>query len=199
MNSTYSVCYYPEIANTNKYKLKLTCFDKRIHVKLKDYNKPRKLIGFENKLNYLISYLLHYQYLSKTKNLSKNEDLLLKFSKTPDILEILKVIQQYAIEHDILGISIKYVNKENKYGNLYHPYFPLDFDENYNYDKRYTYDLEYFLNKLNISIYDYLFNDKYIIILGKNIKNTANNKFMKKQIKHQKRLNDIDLDTVNLW
>lgn len=204
----YQTCvlaYYPQIINVEKDKIKMTCFDKKIHVKLRNYNRATKIAGFEAKLNYLLSYLLHFQYLHNKhveQNLSQKniKAYLQEFSKTKDVTEILSVIQHYSLEHNVIGISIKENKQVDKpFGYVIPEYFPIMLDRNHNFDSTSTYDLDKFLSTLKISIYDYLFNDKYVIILSNNMKTNINKKFINKQLKHKQKLDTLELDVITLW
>ena len=200
---TCLLAYYPEIPDLEKDKIKVTCFDKKIHIRLKNYNRPTKIVGFENKLNYLLCYLLHFQCLANNQFDQSNMNattVLQDFAKTSDVVEILNVIQQCLLEHDVLGIAIK----ENKqvaapFGNISPYYFPLSFDNDGVIDKKVICNLAAFLNKFRISIYDYLFNDKYIIILTNNMTKNINKKFINKQLKHKQKLENVELNVVSLW
>lgn len=60
--------YYQDLANNTKNKnLNMyLCKDNKIHIRLKQYNKKEKISGFEQKLTFLITFILQDEILSQT-------------------------------------------------------------------------------------------------------------------------------------
>ena len=197
---TYSVCYFPELDTSVEDRINFTCFDNKVHIRFRDFNKPEVIAGFEKKLCYLLSYLMHYSYLPKTIGKYSIDTLLNDFSNTNDVLEIISTINYYNQLEPISGIKMRRNYKKNVISK---PFGELDsdcFSVKYESDIIKVCDLDYFLEKLNISLFDYLFNDKYQIIITNKKQSDINTKFISKENRKLNRLNlSPQDDLITLW
>ena len=70
---TYSLIYTPK--TITNYKAKYVCSDCKVHIRLKDFNSPQIIRGFEAKLTYLISYIFHSNQCSNIEDFMKLNDI----------------------------------------------------------------------------------------------------------------------------
>lgn len=192
---TYSLLYTPNRKTDNS--LNYICSDNRIHIRFKDYNKEEMVVGFEKKLTYLFTYLINYsEYMQVHQNASA-EDKLKYFMQSQDVRHIYEAIS-YVKQVRFKGFKVypNYKRKEEckNFGDVSEFVFPLSYDSLNNLEYG---GLEAFLNKLNIKLYDYLFNDSYAIIIHKDKNNNYNSKFVNKENKRYNLQTNSDL--VTLW
>lgn len=192
---TYSICYMPSIkANED---INYICFDNKIHVRFRDYNSEQVISGFEKKLSYLLTYLMNYSYLPKIVGKYDTEKLIKGFLNSSDITTIISTINIHC-NTSIKGIKLKpNYNKKKEYkafGNLITNYFPLVLVD----DIIETGNLDSFLSTIKLSLEEYLFNDKYLIVLNEFKVQDINKKFTNRMNKKSNKiLGNFDLE--ELW
>lgn len=166
---TFSLRFTPSI-ETNK-NAKYTCSDNKVHIRLKDYNKPQEIKGFEDKLTYLITYI----FVSMKYN---SIDELMSSMYLVEIENVLRSYIKFQTDYTYKGLKIlpKYSKKDkyNLYGNIDIDCFPSIL-ENSN-----IHFLDYFQKVFSINLYDFIFNDQYEIIIRAS-DYTGENKFTKKE------------------
>jgi len=181
---TFSLIWTPSIEpNSNA---KYTCSDNKVHIRLRDFNKPQIISGFEDKLAYLISFIF---FSEKDKTLKD----LLSSMYLEDINVVLEnyIVNKTGYKYKGLKIKENYSRKDkhNIYGKIDINCFPFSELENCNY-------LDYFQQRFKINLYDFLFNDAYKIMIHKK-QEQKENKFIRKKQKQDLVSNDSDL--YNLW
>ena len=170
---------------------KYTCYDNKVHIRLRDFNSNQVIKGFEAKLTYLLAYILHFNLLSdkeyKTKNIIR---ILQDLSETEEVEKIKLCIRKFTNDSNFKGLKIsKNYNKGNliDLGEVDNNCFPVSSSDN---------SIENFLSKLHINtLSEYLFNDSYKIVI-KEEKQLKDNKFTRKQLK---KLKNKNLDFEKLW
>ena len=145
------------------------CIDKKVHVRLQDYDKPKNIAGFENKLEFLTTWLYYsHTDLKVVQNILDNS--------------LVKIIPQYK------GSKILMCYKKNKYLNRTYGFIPTSLFKS-------TSTIKDFLDYFKIeSLYEYLFNDNIILKLSKKThRKDYNKKYINKTKQHEK------LTTIDLW
>ena len=178
--------------NNNNYT-DYTCFDKKIHVRLRDFNHKCSIYGFENKLAYLLTYLIHTDYAIPLDDYEHLNKVLKNFGTTDQVMEIVSVIANRTLNTKVKGIKIlKNYNRQKTckpFGDVVLEAFPDTTDiigKN---------ALNTFLKKLNVTLEEYLYNDGiYLILTDKNKVKNTNQKFNNKA---KQRYNSCDLEV--LW
>ena len=198
MSLTYSVVYTPVNKDWELNHPKYTCHDNKIHIRFKDYNSPQIISGFEEKLTYLLSYLLHYNFQPQVLMCKSNEQIMNLFLKDNDVQEINLVIRDFTNDNKYKGLKLlKNYNKKDTvefFGKTDINCFPVNKDGD---GVTKIGSLELFLNNLGkISLVNYLFNDNYKIYIHK-LKSEKTNKFERKQLRKIKPIEKIEL--VDLW
>jgi len=177
---TYSLIYTPK-TSTN-YKAKYVCSDCKVHIRLKDFNSPQIIRGFEAKLTYLISYIFHSNQCSNIEDFMKLNDVWILNSQLGEKLVLLN-------DYKYKGLKIlKNYNKQdyiNEYGEIDLDCFPV-LNKN---------SLKTFINTFKITdIISFLLDDSYQIIIHKQ-REIRENKFNRKQTKIQNKKSDL----IELW
>ena len=191
MSKTYNLLFTPNLPESES--IDYVCSDNKIHIRVKDYLNYEVIRGFEKKLTYLITYLINTSF--KTSISEKNPSHILKeFLKSDEVNEITNTINSNIANIKFKGIKIKTnYNKKDclqyPFGNINLDYFPILADKG---------SLQIFLKTFKISLKDYLFDDRYIVILSDlKYKSDCNIKFKNKEIKKQSF--DEDSDFIELW
>ena len=190
---TYSLCYTP--TNGSGAGINPVCSDKKIHVRLRDFEKPQLIRGFERKLTYLITYLVNYGYVSKLLKNCSQKTVINALLESADVQQICQVLKYEGhLNFKALDIRANYKKAAGEtFGKVIPDVFPLEQDKFGVYQEG---DLQTFLKKLNLSLFDYLFNDAYSIIFHKAFAAEANAKYInREQRKTDRLLNDFK----NLW
>lgn len=180
--------------------IKYLCYDNKIHIRLRDFNKEEFLIGFEKKLSYLLSYLLNYAYIPRLVGKYTEEEVLKGFFQNSEMLKLIDFLERcYADEIDYRGLMIKPVYKKNQknykpFGATENNFFP-DYVKNSSPEVG---ELMFLLDLFELTLYNYLFNDDYVIWLHEK-DFTANKKFDKKELKKLNKQNNKTSNIVKLW
>jgi len=196
----YSIIYTPTELKLKQDIIKYLCYDNKIHIRLRDFNKEEFLVGFEKKLSYLLSYLINYAYIPKLIGRHTDKEILEGFFESDDMVRLIDFLKlHYADEIEFKGLVIKPVYKKNQknykpFGNNDAKFFP-DYIKSVSSELG---ELISFLNMLELQLYNYLFNDNYIIwVHEKDF--TANKKFDNKKLKKLNKQNDKTSNIVELW
>ena len=191
MSKNYALLYIPDL-DTNAENINFVCSDNKIHFRFKDFIRPECIQGFEKKLTYLMTYLINSKNDIDNKN---TKNYLNQFLKSEDVESIIAIISNNISNLKFKGLQARFNYnkvdyKQYPFGNINRDYFPyLENTKN---------DLKQFLSKFKISLRDYLFNDKYVIILTDNKIKDVNLKFKNKE-ERSKLNNIIDNCFVKLW
>lgn len=161
--------------NFNNQEFSPLCYDKKVHIRLDDFDTDKIVYGFENKLAYLLTYLLNYAITPFTNDFNV---ALESFEKLHLSIAIDKCIKNRFPTYDGLLISPNYKKLSYKsMGKL-----PIHYTINYNgYGS-----LDLFLSELNISLDNYLFNDNYYLILTTFNTPDVYSKYTNKQLRKKK-------------
>lgn len=196
----YSVIFTNNSKNIIDNLDKYICSDNKIHIRFRDFNKEEFLIGFEKKLTYLLAYLLNYSFVPKLIGDYTSKEILTEFLLQKDVSKIIDFLNFYIqIDGGVKGLQIKPNYKKHQYnykyfGNTESKFFPLYVKNNLTE----VGDLQFFLNIFNLDLYNYLFNDNYIIWLhDKEFK--TNKKFENKKLKKINRQNNKNNTIIELW
>ena len=197
MDLTYSVCFTPSVKQNDD--LNFICFDHKVHVRLRDYEKVGVVAGFEKKLSYLLSYLLNFSYLPSILNSDLDSDKILKaFLNSEDVRIINKCIFTSIPNLSFNGIKIykNYNKKQNKkdFGELRETLFPVNLNE---LNIITTGSLKFFLESINLDLKSYLFDDRYSIIFHKASDKDINEKFENKKLRKTRSIEGFEI--VDLW
>lgn len=184
-------------AEINKY----LCFDNKIHIRLRDFNKEEVLTGFEKKFTYLLSYLINYLYIPKLVGKYSDKEILESFLLDETVEQIIDFIRSCiydsGIQYSGLLLKLNYKKDKNKYkafGDTDAKFFPLQVKNNVTEAGSF----EFFLTTFNLDLYNYLFNDDYAIWLHeKDLK--PNKKFETRKLKKINKLINKNINIVELW
>lgn len=193
------ICYIPEELPQNE--LNFICSDNRVHVRFRDFDSPCVIAGFEQKLTYLLTYLMNYSYMRTTLILYSEDELIDGFLKSSDVAEINSCIRTESCNMKYKGIKLrkKYSKVKNDsykaFGSVNLACFPIHTEES----MIKTGNLEVFLSAFKISLRDYLFNDNYIVIIDDIKTSEINKKFINKMNKKDYIASREFLDVVELW
>lgn len=195
------ICYIPNESRDND--INFICSDNKVHVRFKDYKKAAVIAGFEQKLTYLITYLMNYSYLQSTL-VSYDADKLIKgFLLSDDVDTINACIRDASCSTKYRGLKLRkrvMLDEENKanykpFGDVKLECFPTFFEN----EIAKAGNLNFFLSSFRISLRDYLFNDNYIIIIDDIDTTGINKKFINKMIRKADAVSGNNLDIVELW
>lgn len=195
---TYSLVYTPSLDNdlgADERDIKYVCSDNKIHIRLRDYDKPEVIQGFIGKLTFLLTYLVNS--VSSTATDDNPEELIDSFcAHNDDYFKLVSFINSALHEPKFKGILItKTYRKKDKgpranyFGNMPKGVCPLVDDYRYG-------DLNYFLSRLNMNLYSYLFNDGISIQIHQPVVLTCYDKFARKISKKPK---VSEFEYVNLF
>lgn len=193
---TYSLCYTPALIKGDFPNP--VCSDKKIHVRLRDFNKAQVIRGFERKLTYLISYLINYGSMAKLQGVCEDRTIIKAFLESTDSQQLVQVIRgagQIPFKGFVVRTNYKKESSaDNKaFGCVLPEVFPLSYDK---FGIHIEGTLNNFLSKLNITLFDYLFNDAYAILLHKAPSTDANNKYINRE---NRKINRLLGDFEKLW
>lgn len=195
-NLTCMLCYTPNDVN-DALSLNYLCFDDKIHLRFRDFKSEMIISGFEKKLTYLLSYLMNYSYLPKVLNIYNNETLIDTFLKSSDVTNIYNSIRKNICNQKFKGIQLKANYKKGEcaaFGAVNSNCFPRRIIDGVEQAG----NLYTFLSAFNISLDNYLFDDRYKVIIMEDRGINPNIKFIKKQIKRQER-DSTQFDIARLW
>lgn len=166
------------------------CYDNKVHIRLKAFDKNQVLRGFENKLTYLLTFLAGFGF-----------EGVQDFNNS----EVLKEIAQYfkTYHADLFGENFKgfkiteSLSKHHKLGYIKSGWYPEFLEEEQTAHNA----LAHLMNSLNTNLSDFLFQDAYEIVLTKEpVKKSYNQKFSKKmERKKLKAQNKKVALEVDLW
>lgn len=192
------ICYIPD--TLSQERINYVCSDNKVHIRFRDYNSPQVIAGFEQKLTYLLTYLMNYSYLQKTLLAVNCEDVIKGFLKSSDVHEIDSCIRAETTNIRYKGIKLrkkysKHIYDDHPYGNVEITCFPIHIEDSLIK----TGDLNFFISAFKISLRDYLFNDNYIIIIDDIKTSEMNRKFKNKMNKKAEAASRSTLDVAELW
>ena len=191
---TYSILYTPD-QMTNP-GVNYVCSDKKIHIRFRDFNKEQVISGFEKKLTYLMSYLMNFSYITSLFDICDEKTIMNALLDSEDVKSIYNNIKyNKQIDFKCFRLTPNYKKSECKaFGKVEQTAFPLLYDE---FGAPKQGDLETFLNKLKVSLLEYLFNDSYSIILHEKSEDNVNEKFVNKELRKEDRVANPDF--IQLW
>lgn len=193
------ICYIPEEMPQNN--LNFICSDNKVHIRFRDFDSPCVIAGFEQKLTYLISYLMNYSFTKSTLYMYDHNQLIEGFLKSKDVAEINACIRAESCNTKYKGIKLRkkyckvHDDSYSAFGNVNLACFPIHTEESIVK----TGDLNFFLSAFRISLRDYLFNDNYIIIIDEIKTSEINKKFINKMTKKAEITSRQNMDVVELW
>ena len=201
MNSklSYRLIYYPETDKSSYINYWYS--DNKVHFKFLNINKKVILKGFEQKLNYLMTYLFNFSFAPTILRFNTSQDseqvkfLVKEFINSPEIKEVNDIVSWKIGDCDFKGFKVL-LNKKttNLFGELPFSCAPLDISKNGLVSKG---SLSLFLRKLKVDLVNFLFDDGYILEIyncKKDLK--INDKFIKKTTKKH---NKITANVNSLW
>lgn len=192
---TYSLVYTPDFPRTAAFNP--ICSDKKIHIRLRDFDKPQIIKGFERKLAYLITYLINYGDLSLVSmlNLCDQKTILKAFLENEDMKQLYRTIK-YEKQIDFKSFVVKANYKKSEhvaFGNVLRSVFPITYDK---FGAPKEGSLKTFLEKLKLTLLEYLFDDSYSIIIHKVSTQELNAKYINKE---NRKVNKLLSDFEKLW
>ena len=191
---TYSILYTPD--QTTNPGVNYVCSDKKIHVRFRDFNKEQVISGFEKKLTYLMSYLMNFSYITSLFDICDERTIMNALLDSKDVTRIYNCIK-YDMQIDFKSFRLTPNYKKSDcvaFGAVEQTAFPLLYDE---FGAPKQGDIETFLNKLKVSLLEYLFNDSYSIILHEKSEDNVNEKFVNKELRKEDRV--ANTDYIQLW
>lgn len=196
---TYSIYYTPN-AISDIDAMDFTCWDKKVHIRFRDFNKEEIICGFEKKLTYLLSYLMNFSYLPKVIGMYEEKALVDNFLKTSDVFKIVSAISEHISGEPLKGIKLyknyrKSVTTLEPFGAVTANCFPLKSTDGIIQQG----SLATFLEILKVDLAEYLFNDNYMIVIRENKAINPNKKFINKSVKKSNRCRMSNLDIAELW
>lgn len=210
MSLTYSLVYTPlrDLRRVVNYLYA----DGKVHFRFKDFEKREDIVGFEEKLNYLMTYLFNYSY-SSCYNYSPSEyvelpkgiikEIIKDFLKSPDVIQIYNIVKLNIVDKKFKGFkaNLNYSLTRLEDGNSkgVSPFGSIDDDcaPLRSPGRRHAKgSIQIFLETLKIDLYSYLFNDGYSIAIN----STRKIKDRDKLIKKQNRIYEATTaDVIKLW
>lgn len=178
--SFYSVC---------ESNINFLCADNKIHIRLRDYDKEEVISGFIGKLTYLVTYLVNYVEGANKDRFASDDDLLAW--ATSNINEYLgKLIRMDLHDDSFKGLKIsknfRRIKNYSKLGSIANGLCPYSHGQC---------SLSSFIETMRISLYDFLFNDAYEVVIVKSKDKRVYQKYVnKKSIKKQ-----IVDKSIKLW
>ena len=190
------------------------CYDEKIHIRLRNFNTNKMIMGFENKLNFLLVYLIN-NYLKSlegkaefkadielTKQSNKYDEetfvkYIVKFKQTDEFKFLFNTVCNKYISCKDIRIAGLYSKKEHpnawdSFGHISPNLLPKT-------DTKGLTLIANFTKVLGITLQQYLFNDNYILMISNYKFKNPNTKFENKlQKKIQKTLNN-NLKETTLW
>lgn len=169
MNLTYNLVYTPSLDDgyrADEKDINWLCSDRKIHIRLRDYNKPEVIVGFINKLTYLVTYLVNSGCTASLESMRENPDKYLStFCENDEsFLHLVDFIKSSLHDSRYSGIKVtkvyrkKKVNKPNSFGIISDGAMPVE-------DGYKLGDLSFFIGEFRIPLYEFLFNDAYTLVL----------------------------------
>ncbi len=187
MSLTYSLVYTPlkDLRRVVNYLYA----DGKVHFRFKDFEGRENIVGFEKKLNYLMTYLFNYAY-SPYEDMQLTKNIVKDFLKSPDVVQVYNVMKLHIVDKKFKGFKVNLNYSLTKqggglskvvspFGSINERCAPLQF-RGRNYIKG---SLQTFLEILRIDLDNYLFNDGYSIVISNKGKIKDRDKLIKKQNK----------------
>lgn len=197
----------------NKWDYNPVCHDDKIHIRLKHFNSNKMIIGFEDKLTFLLVFLLK-NYLKSLQGKPEYEvDMRIKghsgdifskyvgkFKSTDEFRILLEILSNKFIDCRDVRITEVYTRKsqltlDDLFGHINSTLVSNETNIN---------NLSSFTKALDISLQDYLFNDDFILLISnfkfKNPNTKFENKVTRKVEKRLKnKIENTDLEENKLW
>ena len=137
MNLTYNLVYTPSLDDgyrADEKDINWLCSDRKIHIRLRDYNKPEVIVGFINKLTYLVTYLVNSGCTASLESMRENPDKYLStFCENDEsFLHLVDFIKSSLHDSRYSGIKVtkvyrkKKVNKPNSFGIISDGAMPVE-------------------------------------------------------------------------
>lgn len=181
--------------------LNFICSDNKVHIRFKDFNSPCVVAGFEQKLTYLLTYLMNYSYMQNALIHSGDDQLLEGFLKSSDVGVI-----NACIRGESCNVKYKGIKLRKKYSKVIDDTYAAFGDVNIAAFPIHTQDsmvmtgsLDFFLSAFRISLRDYLFNDNYIVIIDEIKTSKLNRKFINKMNRKNNLASRQAVDVAELW
>lgn len=190
------------------------CSDNQIHIRFKDYSNVKMIKGFEQKLTFLLTYLAtksiniysSKDYTSVDKELKSDDYISFIWDKYTLLLKntcaystILDEIRRKLINFE-LDIKFSPLYRRNKKVSTWEQFGVVDKQLCYNYQSLDVTNLTFFLNKLGITLENYLFNDGYYITFVSDSVDDIYHKFNNKALrKTLTKLNTNKIVEKDLW
>lgn len=161
----YYLVYSPEDEKwVDELGIDFLCSDNKVHIRLRNYDHPEVISGFVDKLTYLITYLICGKWADMPA--ASPEKIISNFTKLDeDFQRITEIIRDLLHEEKFAGIHIqkvyrkKPISKDKLLGSFEPGTCPTSDDTTW------ARSLSNFLETLNISLGEFLFNDAYDIVL----------------------------------
>lgn len=141
---------------------------------------------------------MNYSYIPSVIGEYEVKPLIEGFLKTPDLATVLHTVKSNIHNQDFRGFnaSKNYKRSNLKYfGNVDKNCFPLEEGESGIISIG---SLKTFLNTLKISLYEYLFNDGYFIVIHANKDQKLDAKFINKKLRKENRQTIVS-NLEQLW
>lgn len=193
------ICYIPNPLSESN--INYICSDNKVHIRFRDYDSEGTVAGFEQKLTYLISYLMNYSYLTDLIPPYNDNDAIKDFLKSSDLAEINSCIRSHTGNLNYRGIKLRknYKKKDlhdyKSFGSVNINCFPILPVESV----RHRGSLKTFLSTFKISLDDYLFNDNYVISIQNIDLSKVNTKFINKMNKKEEAMQRENMVVASLW
>lgn len=192
---TYCLVFNPNMVVDKDFNnVNFLCIDKKIHIRLRDFNHPEVIHGFINKLTYLMTYLVNTWPYSGSFDA---KEFLTSFeSGDAEFEKVNKFIEYILKDTDFKGIKLfpayrrKHVDPQHPFGTLAEGTYPV-------YSNFGLGDVNFFLDTLGINLFKFLFDDRYEIVI-KEVSDidTCYSKFTNKEIKSS---TTSHFEYVDLW
>lgn len=190
---TYSLIYTPSTKSDGD--VNYVCSDGKIHIRFRDFNSPQLIQGFERKLTYLMAYLTNFSYIHELFDRCNTETIICEVLKSPWVKELYDCIRyDKGIGFKSFKFAVNYrKGKCLPFGNVLAEVFPLKVNALGKYMEG---DLSIFLSGIGLTLFEYLFDDRYSILIHTAVNYTANEKFIRRG---ERKVNKLTSDFVNLW
>lgn len=161
---TYSVIYTPSLDDgkrANEKGIDFLCIDDKVHIRLRDYDRPESIKGFINKLTFLLTYLANASNNSAAE-LNPDEHISLFCDNSEDFRMIVNSLKRN-LEPRFSGIKLTKAYRKKGRGPKAGPLGSMTVGTAPLIDGKLYGDLKYFLDSIRLSLDTYLFDDAYSI------------------------------------
>lgn len=201
MNLEIELGFNPSIETRGWEKINPLCSDNRFHVRFRDYNKEETIIGIEQKLTFLLTYAFDREFLFKANVILDDVDM--SSHKLWGILRplFLQYMEDtYNLQH-LLNFNMPMFKEIKLLKNYRKERFdsPIrvfgSISDNIDTNAKTISGMDTIhnlLSRLNISLVQFLFDDRYYLTIKKPINMNVYNKFTNRRRK-------VKQDNEGLW